>query len=165
MICICQLINILAMPPPGGQVRDFAHPGKRCRRDSIQKCPYSLFFYLEALVKDDSTRRWVCVTQPTRRPPTSFLKTVTHQPATGIKRRWITYYRKTAHYGQREPAFLGKWIVLGQKEFHLSSINRESPSKQWLPWSITVWRMTTTQRPSWSDSQQPAHLTKRVNKT
>lgn len=164
MICICQLINILAMPPPGGQVRDFAHPGKRCRRDSIhlyKSAPIPYFSTWKRWFDKDVSLHYSTYPQTTH----FFPETVMHQPATDIKGRWITYYRKTAHYGQREPAFLGKWIGLGQKELHLSSIKRESPSKQWLPWSITVWGMTTTQRPSWSDSQQPAHLTERVNKT
>lgn len=29
---VCQLIHILAMPPPGGQVGNDAHPGKKASR-------------------------------------------------------------------------------------------------------------------------------------
>jgi len=118
---------------------------------SVQQGPYSLFFYVEVLVRDDSARRWVCTTQPSCRPPSCFLKySLASIPHTV---RWITYYRRTAYCGQGA-ALLGHWIHLGQKGFHLSSICRGSPAKQWLPHSFTVWRMTTRQRPVWSDHQQ-----------
>lgn len=82
IICWCQLINILAMPPPGGQVGNFAHLGKKYKR-TIPISTELLLFLLcisgSFAKKMISQRGRFLLLNQSVRPPTASWNT--HSPA------------------------------------------------------------------------------------
>lgn len=81
-ICWCQLINILAMPPPGGQVGNFVHLGKKYKRTVPISTELLLFLFFISgnfAKKMISQRGRFLLLNQSVRPPTASWNT--HSPA------------------------------------------------------------------------------------